>query len=58
MFFILSGHPFLPYMVSSGLETSGKLWMPSGEHRPLAKEDSEQFKEADVSAVRPVRLMS
>ena len=49
MFLALSGHPFLPYMVSSGLETSGKMWMPSGEHRPLAEEDSDQCKEADVS---------
>ena len=43
-----SGHPYLPYLATSGLETAGKLWMPTGDHNQIDRYGSEESKELEV----------
>ena len=46
---LYSGHPYLPYLATSGLDTTAKLWLPTGMQKPLADKESERFKEVNVS---------
>lgn len=47
-----SGHPYLPYLATSGLDTTAKLWLPTGIQRPIADKESELYKEVNVSSMK------
>ena len=46
----LTPHPFLPFLVTSGLEHTGKLW-GLGRHPPLKEEEQEEEGEEDGGRV-------
>lgn len=52
-----SGHPYLPYLATSGLDFTAKLWIPTGMQRPIADKQSEIFKEVNVSLMKSYKYL-
>ena len=49
-----SGHPYLPFLATSGLETAAKLWKPTGEQKHMSVTATADMEGINVRTVRVV----